>query len=94
MKTKNKKIEYVNPETFTVKINEFDEFHYDIVKSISDCLKKKYKSTKTDVTDILSNYNGDELIMGVIKERDISDATYLLKPLTVAEKYKIIIKKI
>jgi hypothetical protein len=86
MKSENKKVEYVNPDTFTIKINEFETFHYDIAKEISDFLSKKYKKTKTDITDIISNEQGDELIMGIIKERLMEES--------VAEKYKITIKKV
>jgi hypothetical protein len=83
-----KKMIYVDETTFEKTEQEFSEFHFDLAENIKDDISTRYdigwKLAKT--TDIMSNKDGDKLIIGVIKNR--------LNNEMVAEKYKITIEKL
>ena len=83
-----KRIEYVDENTFERTYQYFEEFHYKLAENIKSDIHDKYqiewKAAKT--TDILSNKEGDKLIIGVIKNRKEGELS--------TEKYKITIEKI
>jgi len=83
-----KKIEYTDENTFEITDQYFEEFHYELAENIKSDIHDKYqigwKIAKT--TDILSNKDGNKLIIGVIKNRKEGEIN--------AEKYKITIEKI
>lgn len=78
------KITYVDPETFEEFEQEFEELHFDIAESIKDSLRDTFKHIAT-VTKILSNKEGDKLMIALLKNRKPGDEN--------AKKYKITIEK-
>lgn len=74
---------YIDPETFEATQLNFEEFHYELAEKVSKAIGEVF--VKTTVTDILSNKEGDKLIIGVFKERNPGEKS---------EKYKITIEKV
>ena len=81
-------ITYVDENTFEKTEQQFGDFHYELVENIKEDIHDRYdvgwKLAKT--TEILSNKEGDKLIVGVIKNR--------LNDEEISEKYRITIEKI
>lgn len=73
-----KKLKYIDKDTFSETEHSFEEFHYSIAEKI-----QKYLD---NTTVIISNKDGDKLILGVIKDRKEGEE--------ISDKYKITIEKI
>lgn len=86
--SKMKRIEYIDEDTFEKTYQYFEEFHYELAENIKSDIHDKYQIgwKIAETTEILSNKDGDKLIVGVIKNRKEGELN--------AEKYKITIEKI
>ena len=83
-----KNIIYVDETTFEKTEQQFEDFHYELAKNIKEDIYDKYdvglKKAKT--TEILSNKDGNKLIIGIIKNRFNDEK--------ISEKYRITIEKL
>ena len=83
-----KKIEYIDETTFEKTIQEFEDFHYELAENIKSDIHDRYQVGLKNaiVTSIISNKDGDKLIVGLIKNRYNGEL--------VADKYRITIEKV
>lgn len=79
-----KKITYIDYETFEKTEQDFSDFQMELAENIKGHIASKYDLDK--LTDILSNKNGDKLIIGLIKPRMADEPN--------AEIYRITIEKV
>lgn len=83
-----KKLDYVDEFTFEKTEQQFEDFHYDLAKNIISDIHDRYEVgwKKAKVTGLLSNKEGDKLIICVIENRNNGEL--------VANKYRISIEKV
>ncbi len=83
-----KKVEYVDETTFEKTEQQFEDFHYELAKNIKSDIHDRYQIgwKVAEATSILSNKDGDKLIIGVIENRNNGEL--------VANKYRITIEKV
>lgn len=79
---------YVDETTFEKTEQLFEDFHYELAENIKNDISTRYNICwkLAGPTQIISNKDGDKLIIGVIKNRINNEI--------VSEKYKITIEKI
>jgi hypothetical protein len=81
-------ITYVDENTFEKTEQQFGDFHYELAENIKEYIHDRYDvgCKLANATEILSNKDGDKIIIGVIKNR--------LNDELISEKYRITIEKI
>ncbi len=82
-----KTILFTDPANFEQTEQQFEEFHYDLGELIEEFLRDNVGHLDiSDTTRLISNQEGDKLMIGVMKKRKEGQIT--------SEKYRITIEKI
>ena len=79
-----RKVNYIDEKTFEKTEQEFENFHYGLAENIREDIINKYEPET--ITPIISNKEGTQLIVGVLKNR--------AKGQVFADKYRITIEKL